>query len=177
LKKILFSLALLFSVTSQAEIMLRTSPILLVAGGTNAEIDFKVSENLSVGVGGLSWSAELLDVEFTVTEAHARFDYWFSGAFKQGWYANAGYSTMSMDLKTKDIFGTEFEGEVSGSGVILGMGYHWQWESFHMELGYQLANYSFDSKLELEASDGSTEEESIPSGTSGGLEFNLGWVF
>lgn len=177
MKKILICAVLLISFSAKAEVMVRTSPILLVAGGMNGELDYKVTENVSAGFGGLSWSAEVLDVEFSVSEVHARADYWFAGTFKQGWYANVGYSSISMDLKTNDIFGKEYEGDISGSGVVLGLGYHWQWESFHMELGYQLANYGFDSKLELEASDGSKEEETIPSGTSGGLEFNLGWVF
>ncbi len=177
MKRILFAIAMLGCLSAQAGIMLRTSPILLAAGGGNGEIDFALTDKLSLGALALSWNAELLDVEFSVKETHVRLDYWFSGAFKQGWYGNIGYSQLEMDLSTKDIFGKKFEGELSGSSVILGLGYHWQWESFHMELGYQIGNYGFDSDLELEASDGSKESEDIPSGATGGLEFNIGWVF
>jgi hypothetical protein len=177
MKKIIISLSLLFSFTTQAEVMLRTSPLLMLIGANNGEVDVKVTDNISIGLGGLAWSAEVLDVEFSLTEVHGRMDYWFSGTFQQGWYGNVSYSSMSMDLKTTDIFGKDYEGDISGTGIILGVGYHWQWETFHMELGYQQSSYDFDSKLELTSSDGATEEESIPTTNSGGLEFNIGWVF
>lgn len=176
-RKVIIGVVLFLSVSANASLMVRTSPILLVVGGVNGELDYGVTENLSVGAGGLSWSATVAEVDFTVTEAHARIDYWTSGIFKQGWYFNAVYSSMSMELNTSNVFGTKFTGKVSGSALLAGVGYHWQWDSFHTELGVQAGKYDFDSSLELEASDGSKSSEDIPAGTSAGLEFNIGWVF
>lgn len=169
----------LFSYATHAEIkgMVRSNPVFFLVGGVNLEGNISLVEKLSLGLGMTDWSAEVSDVDLTLREQHIRLDYWFSGTFQDGWYANLGYSTLAIDLKTEDSFGKEYKGDVSGSAITMGGGYHFQWENFCLDLGLQVANYGFDSQLELEASDGDTEKESLPTGSNVGLDFQIGWVF
>lgn len=183
MKKIVFIL-LSFCVVpfAQSQVAIKTSPVLFAVGALNAEVGVALGSNLSIAAGGLTWSGSLDSVEtddsvdFSVTEVHGRIDYWFSGAYKQGWYIGGTVSSMTINLKTTQS-GVEFEGDISATGILGQFGYHWQWDSFFIDLGARAGTYNFDSKLEVEADDGSTQEEEIPAISSGGLEFNIGWVF
>lgn len=170
-------LAFVFAQNASAAMMLRTSPLPLLIGAVNADLGFQVTNNLSIAVGGTTWSAELLDVEFEFSEFHGRLDYYFNGTYQQGWYLSAQAGVATFDLTTEDSLGTEFTGDVSGTSLAFLAGYHWQWTSFFIDLGAGFTRFSFDSELELEDENGNTEEETIPAVSSTGLEFNIGWVF
>lgn len=180
MKKLLAGLILVLSVGAQASDKnwnVRVDPLTLLVGGTNVELDYAIADKISIGGGLVSWNVDLLDVEISMQEYHVRGDYWFNGAFQQGWYVSGVYSTISMELATIDSLNTRYEADVSASGFKLLGGYHWQWDSFNLELGFGYVSYSFDDKLTLEAADGSTLEEDLPNVTGTGLEFNMGWAF
>jgi hypothetical protein len=156
---------------------LRFKPVQLLIGAGNIEVGYALTENFSLAAGGMLWNVSLLDVDFEVTEMHVRGDYWFSGAFNDSWYFSGYISSMSLGMETIEN-SKNYSGDISATGFGIAAGYHWQWDNFNMELGVTWGSYSFDSKLELEASDNTTIEEDVPpSVTGGGLEFNMGFAF
>lgn len=180
MKKLLLALTMLLTLNVHAQDKnwnLRFEPISWLVGATNVELNYAVGSNFTIGGGLVAWNVELLDIEIGLNEYHVRGDYWFAGAFQQGWYLSGIYSTINMNLQTTDSLGTEYEADVSATGFKFFGGYRWLWENFNLELGYGFVSYNFDDKLTLKASDGSTQEEDLPAVTGTGLEFNMGWTF
>ncbi len=184
IKKIITTLCILgalsFATSSHAakgDFRVSFDPILLVAGAINLSGDYAFTENITAGAGYYNWSVDVGSIALDVTETHVRGDYWFSGAYNQGWYAGAIYSKITMTLD-ETLLGTSYSGEFDATGILAVGGYHWQWASFGMDLGLTAGTYSFDNDLTLTASDGSTTTESAPSAVSGmGIEYNLTWKF
>ena len=175
----LFLIALLTFTSSMAlanEWNVKTNPISLLVGATNMEVNYAPLEKFSFGVGGLRWSTEILDVEFTATEYHARFDYWFNKAFEQGWYVGLQLSKLGMELTT-EVSGVDFTGDITSTGYLAQFGYHWQWDNFNMDFGTYFGYYDFDSSITLEDVSGNTEEEEVPAFGAIGAEFFIGWAF
>lgn len=154
----------------------KTNPVSLLIGATNVEVNYALWKKFSLGLGGLRWSTTILDVEFTASEYHARFDFWFNDAFKQGWYIGAQISKLGMDLTT-EVSGIDFTGSISSTGYLGQLGYHWQWDNFNIDFGTYFGYYDFDSEIELEDASGNIEKESVPAFGAVGAEFFLGWAF
>lgn len=176
MKKILLILIVFPTLALSAEWNIKTNPVALLVGATNVQANYALNNKFSVGVGGLTWSTEILDIEFTATEYHARFDYWFNETFKQGWYVGAQISKLGMELSTK-VNGVEFSGDLSSTGYLAQFGYHWQWDNFNISFGTYLGYYDFDSSIELTDSAGNIEDESVPAFGAAGAEFFVGWAF
>lgn len=164
------------SISSHAKFMARTGPISFLLGAYNGEVNYAPYENLSFGVGAMSWEIELFDIELEIREYHLRSDYWCNGAMEQGCYLAGMLSRMSLNLSTFDG-GLTYDGAVTGTGATVIGGYHWQWDHFMMELGALYTIYSFAADIDLEAPDGSTLNENIPALTTFGFEFNIGLRF
>lgn len=180
MKKFLFMIVLTLFILPNAfaGFQIKTAPISLLAGLTNAEIGFGMG-NFVIGVGGMSGSYSNGIDTIKASESHVRLDYMFNGAFTQGWYLSASYAKISIELTQSPIFGgDDLTGSADASGFIVGVGYRWQWTSFFMELGLQYASLKFDDD-KITISDGTTtEEEDAPSSVTGsGLEYNIGWSF
>lgn len=176
MKKILLT-TLLFSFSAFAhDWNVKTNPVALLIGATNIQGNYALNDKFSVGVGGLVWSTEVLDIEFTASEYHARFDYWFNKTFEQGWYVGAQVSKLTMELTT-EVSGVEFTGDLSSTGYLAHFGYQWLWENFNISLGTYFGYYDFDSSIELTDVDGNVEDESVPAFGAVGAEFFFGWAF
>lgn len=177
MKKCLLVFVLILSQSALADMMVRTSPLTLLIGAPNVELGFKVTDGLSVGGGFTTWAVDINDIEMDFLAYHARADYYFSGAYNQGWYISGIFGAASIDLATTDDAGTKYKGDVNGTYVAFFGGYHWQWTQFFIDLGIGTSTYSFSDTLDLEDENGNKEEESIPAISATGLEFNIGWTF
>ena len=178
MKKLVFIVLCMMnsSVVLASDWNVKTNPISLLIGATNAEVNYAVHDHFTIGLGGLVWSTEILDIEFTASEYHARFDYWFHESFKQGWYIGAQVSKITMDLSTK-VSGVKFSGDISSTGYLGQFGYHWQWDHFNIDFGTYAGYYSFDPNIELTDSAGNIEKETVPAFGAVGAEFFIGWAF
>lgn len=176
--RFLFIFIFMFCFQSHAKtnIHLRTSPLSMLLGIYNAEAGAKLNDKLSLAAGFMYWGVEFLDLEVTLQEYHLRADYWFSGTYNQGWYTAGTLSNLSLTLATEKS-GVEFEGAVNGLGLLAAGGYHWQWDHFFTEFAGTFGFYSFGTSVELESVGGDVTTENIPSISTLGFEFNLGWVF
>jgi hypothetical protein len=147
-------------------------------GIVTAELNYAVTDNLTVGAGVLSWNLDLNNDKIEAFGFHVRTDYYLEGAYQQGWYLAAELGTLNLTLTQTELNGDVFTGEASASGISLGGGYHWQWDSFFQQLGILYTQYSFDDAITLKDQSGNTQQEDVP-GTFGGLglEWNMGWKF
>jgi hypothetical protein len=180
MQRILLALVLSFTVSATAlanqNWNVRIAPVSFLVGMVNAEVGYAVGSNFSLAAGVMSWNAEILDYTVKAGEVHGRFDYWFSGAFKQGWYLSGVLSRFNIEL-TKTESNVDYKAATSYSGYKVLAGYRWHWTNFNLELGGGIVSYGADSKLTLEASNGDELEEDMPSIQGSTIEFNLGWSF
>jgi len=177
MKKIItISLLLVSSFVHANDWNIKTNPVSLLVGATNAEVNYAFHKNFTFGLGGLIWSTTILDVEFTASEYHARVDYWFNAAFEQGWYAGLQVSKLGMELTTV-VSSVDYTGDISSTGYLAQFGYHWQWDSFNMDFGTYFGYYDFDSDITLKDVNGNTKDETVPAFGAVGAEFFIGWAF
>lgn len=178
-KVIILALISLNVLASNKDWNVRISPLQFLAGMSNVELGFALGSNFSLAAGAMIWNQDdALGTGYSVdaSQYHARLDYWFSGAFAQGWYLSGLVSTLNITLE-KEISNVDYEASTSYSGYKVLGGYRWMWENFNMELGYGYADYGATDKLTLKSSDGDKIKRDMPPIQGGTLEFNIGWSF
>lgn len=179
MKKITMILCLLmafsFSASAQEndhQFSIRTNPLQLLLGlGINGEISYGTG-NWAFGLGGARLDLELEGNGIEATQLHARADYWFRGAFNQGWYLSLLLGTANIEVTVDDL-----RGEADATFIGFGGGYRWAWENFFIDLG-ALATTIGAADIEVTSSDGTSTRTESASGAGGlGLDFNIGWAF
>ncbi len=172
--------------SSPKSMNLRVSPILLLIGMIELNLDVAMNDQWTVG-------PELNFWRFTVNSSNSSFDDEFSlSAFALGvranWYQNGVFSEglyvgpyakyVNVKVETEDSAGNDISGQASGLGLGCLVGYGWFWDSFNIKLGGGLALPLGTSNVEVKDSSGTTTEE-VKTSRTGSLaaEFTLGWTF
>lgn len=171
--KFLRAATILFLITvptqSFAKISINVDPIAALVGLIDASIDFQLGNNLTAGAGIISWNSSLLGSSFTASGFSVRANYLFSGAYRDSWYISPTYKSFSIKA-TDSITGATGSTNSGGAGAFVG--YWWFWNTFQLNLG---AGVLASSSSQITYSNGTTD--TLPSFTSGGLEFLIGWHF
>lgn len=144
------------------------SPISILVGILNAELDFKLNPHWVVGpeFAVVNWSIGSLSLKGSSFGATAR--YYFHPVFSDSWYVAGSAESSNLEVKS----GTA-SASASGLSVSFKGGYHWFWDSFNLQLGLSFTSLPY-GKLEVKESNGSIKDSYTPVST--GLEFNFGFL-
>lgn len=155
---------------------LRFSPLSALIGVVDANFDFLVTPNLTIGPKLTYMNFKLFDVQLKGTAFGGEARYHFTRAFEDGGYANFVLSTINVEASAKsNTTGETATATGSGLNYGIGIGYHWFWESFNLNLGLVLGGTSA-SKIEVKDSTGTTVESASPN-LATGLDFKIGFTF
>jgi hypothetical protein len=164
------------SYASAQSLFIRTNPVLVLVGIASAELQIKLSSNITAGLGINSGTISDGINSVSLNEQHIKLDYWTRGAMKQGWFFSIQYSSLKAKGEEESLFGDEIlTGELNTSGFGLGVAYRWLWTSFFIEFGFESIFYD-DLTFKLQNADGTSTSETTASSASG-MQFNLGWNF
>lgn len=154
----------------------RIAPLNLLVSSVNVDLGYRVSEHFVVGpqLGIINFN--FFDASVKGSSVGLTGQYYFDPAFTDSWYLALGLNTGSFEITSKNSAGTKATAKVSGTTLQYGGGYHWFWpSSFNLSLGLHLGSSNV-SKVEINYSDGTKEDVSVP-GASLGLGFMIGWTF
>lgn len=153
----------------------RFSPLGALVGLVNAEVDYKIGPQMTVGPSIYLWNLKVTDIEVKSSGLGLQGRYFFDQVFSDGWYAvgQLGFSSTEASIRSN---GVTYTGSASGLGLQLGGGYHWFWQSFNLNLGGLLGLVPA-TKIDLKDSNGNRYSESYSGRASFGAEFTIGWVF
>lgn len=174
--------SLLISVSALAEgdkgkgtTNVRFSPIGLLIGLINVEVDFKVNENWTMGPTLAFWNfsvgetgSNLFGTDVSFFSLGGRANWYKNGIHTDGLYVGPSLSYNTVKLKS----GSD---SASASGLVASglVGYGWFWESFNMHLGGGLSLPLGSLKAEVNG-----EEYAARGGSAGlAIEYTLGWTF
>ncbi|MDZ4661761.1 MAG: hypothetical protein SGJ18_09095 [Pseudomonadota bacterium] len=160
----------------------RFSPLAVLIGALNLNLDFTVNENWTVGPEALYWrftstsSGGLLsDIDINAYSFGVRGNWYNNGVFTDGLYVGPSVNYTSATASSNDI-----QGKISAkaSGIFLRgiVGYGWFWDSFNMLLGGGLTVSLSDTTVEIRDSSGTYTEANIHRGGAA-LEWTIGWTF
>lgn len=157
----------------------RFSPLGLLFGYLNADLDFKVGQEWTLGpsLGYLSWNLDSLGTNYNVTayQIGARANWYFDGtAINDGWYFGPSINFVSVKVDSND-----YSASTTGIGLTGIVGYNWMWESFNIMLGGGLSGATTPGEVEVTRKSTNTKEKVSVGRSSAGLalEFTLGWAF
>lgn len=157
----------------------RFGPLGLLLGYLNADLDFKIGQEWTLGpsVGYLRWNLNSTGTNYSVTayQVGARANWYFEGtAINDGWYFGPSISYTSVKVDSND-----YEATATGIGFTGIMGYNWMWENFNIMLGGGLAAATTPGEVEVTRKSNNTKEKVSVGRSSAGLalEFTLGWAF
>lgn len=158
----------------------RVSPLSMLVGYINAEVDFGLGENFTLGPSLGYWSLSSGVLKLSATNIGVRGNYYLSGKrISDGWFLGPTLTYLSVSLK-ETILGVEYTASSSAFAIGAVFGYQWVWESgFNMNLAVGGGYYSTGSTTVLTSASGATKTENTPgiSGTVPALEFTLGYAF
>lgn len=181
LKKLMLIVSLIIpsaSFAAEGNFNFEFSPVGILIGAANGSLGIKVNENFLVGPEFLYWNVHILDVDVKASSFGGFARYYFDGNFKDGWYVGGSIASGSLEVSADDEITDEtLSAKASGTFYNFGGGYHWFWDSFNINLGLMLGGSSI-GEVEIKDQNGNVEETYDASGgLSGGLVFNLGFVF
>lgn len=166
--------------SDQRKTNIRFGPIGLLFGYLNADVDFKVGKEWTLGpsVGYLNWNLSAGSTNYSVTAyslgARANW-YWEGTAINDGWYLGPSINYVNVKVDSN-----EYTATASGIGLTGIVGYNWMWESFNIMLGGGLNVTTIPGEVEVTKKSTNTREK-VSTGRAGGaglaLEFTLGWAF
>lgn len=148
------------------------SPVAFLVGVLNADADYAVNENWTVGPQFVYMNLKIDDLKLEGSSfgGHAR--YYFDGVFKDGWYGAVQLSSFSLEIED------EVDGDnakASAVGYSLGGGYHWFWDSFNLRLGLTLGGTTA-GEIEIKDAGGNVTDTYTPT-INTGLDFAIGFTF
>jgi hypothetical protein len=160
----------------------RLNPVGLISGGIDANLDFKITQNWTVGPQGIYLHAKLSpsgifnsDYDVTAYGFGARANWFFTGAMKDGYYLGPSLEYLRVNIKTGDSLGPA-SGTASGLMASCLIGYGWFWDNVNIMLGGGYGAVLGTSSITIKDTAGN--QEIITANLSGiALEFSLGWAF
>ncbi len=170
--------------SDSAEYNFRFSPLGLIVGSININLDIVVAPDWTVGPVINYWryssssdrTVFSKDFETTAYGFGARANWFKNGNFTDGLYVGPGLSYANVKVTTTDSTGDSVTGSASVMLASCLVGYGWYWDSFNMMLGGGASLGLGDTKVKVETSSGSsTEVSSTMAGVA--LEYSLGWTF
>jgi hypothetical protein len=156
------------------EYNLRFNPIVLLVGVINAELDYKLNDQVTVGPSLAFYSFKTSGVSVGGTNLGIQSRYFFKNFSDDSWYVT-GRGLYSTAEATISSLGIDYKGKYAGLLLGFGGGYHWFWDSFNMNLGAGLL--SSQGEIELTDSTGSKYPTTASPGSSFYLEYTIGWLF
>lgn len=153
----------------------RFNPLTVLIGGLDLALDYKVNENITVGPTLTYINLKSSNIDVKGSGFGVKANYFFDGVFRDGFYADAGVGTTSLDANAKYSSGDSLSANSNGTVITVGGGYAWFWESFNINLGLQLGRTSV-TKIEIKDSNGVVKDSYSPGG-GGGIDFKFGFVF
>ncbi|HXH29444.1 MAG TPA: hypothetical protein VNJ01_01405 [Bacteriovoracaceae bacterium] len=174
---VVLSQFLLLSTGAWAETNVRVSPLGLLIGSADVEVDFKISPSVTLGptFQFLSLDSEGFDV--SAYSVGIRSNIFLNGeVFKSGWYVGPVAKYINVKVEDTDNSSSNLEGSASGLMVAVILGYQWMWESFNINLGVG-PGHSFIDEIRVTDNAGYDETYEGSGGFVLPIEFMLGWKF
>lgn len=189
---VLFTATLLFALEGKAQVPdsekslatrgsgnnmnFRFSPLGLLVGILNGDLQFKMSNQWTMGPSALVWNLKVPDITLNATGAALSGMYYFDEVFEDSWYVSPAVGYISLTTKEKENL-IDYEGNYTGLHMALGAGYIWHWESFNLSLG---ANwfYLLSGNISKKDAAGNPKEDSSLAGIpSVRFDFMMGFTF
>jgi hypothetical protein len=169
-------------ISSNNSFDLRLNPIGVIGGNVSANFDFKISKHLTLGPQGLYLHVKIpqsgffnSDYDITAFGYGLRANWFFKGAFKDGFYLGPSLEYLTVNLKTSDAFGAA-TGTASGLMASCLIGYGWFWDGFNIMLAGGYGTVLGASGITIKDSVGN--QEIISENLSGfTYELSFGWAF
>jgi uncharacterized protein YxjI len=160
----------------------RLNPLIFL-GAVNGNFDFRISRDWTVGLQGAYLQAKLgptgtfnSDFNITAYGIGARANWFFDGAFKDGYYLGPSLEYLAVNIKTSDAFGPA-NGSATGMMASCLVGYGWFWdEGFNIMLGGGYGTVLGASGITIKDSAGN--QQTITANLSGlTFEISIGFAF
>lgn len=160
----------------------RVNPIGLIGGSVDANFDFKIARDWTVGPQGIYLHAQLSptgifnsNYDVTAFGFGVRANWFTNGAFKDGFYFGPSLEYLSVSVKTADALGPA-TGTASGFMASALIGYGWFWNGFNTMLGVGYGSVLGPSSITIK--DQAGNGETISANLSGlTYELSVGWAF
>ncbi len=172
------------SSSSGATTNFRFAPLSLLIGWLNLGLDFKVSEEWTVGPTVGVWRTSIEDTLFSDNKLNiernavgARAVWSQSGTYQTGLYFSPILQFVSAKVYgTSKASGNVVTATASGITVTGIGGYQWFWDSFNMALGAGLQVGAQASKVTIVEA-GTSRDVAAERSAGVALDFMLGWTF
>ena len=170
--------------SSGASANFRIAPLSLLIGWLNLDLDFKISDDWTVGPTIGVWRVTLEDTLFVDNKLNlernavgARAVWSQSGAYQTGFYFSPIVQFVSAKVSgTGKSSGNPISATASGITLTGIGGYQWFWDSFNMSLGAGLQVGAQASKVTVVEA-GTSRDVSAERSAGAALDFMLGWTF
>jgi hypothetical protein len=170
--------------SSDANVNLRLSALGLLVGMLNVDVDFKISNEWTVGPSISFWnydydttlySGDKLRVETAVLGVRGTWSK--NGAFRTGLYVSPMLKIVAARASgTSKATGASVSGSARGPILVGVVGYQWWFDNFNVNIGGGLAVGASSAKVEV--SDGTTSSTAETSRTAGlALDGMIGYTF
>lgn len=170
------------SYTTSPNYNFRFSPLPLLIGGINIDLDMAITPEWTLGPElvylnyTMSRSGSLTkDISAKAYSLGVRGNWYKNGVHTDGLYLSPALTYANVSVSSADASGTI---SADGNGIFLKgiAGYGWFWDSFNILLGGGLSTGLGSSKVKVKDSTGTTTQEvDIQGGFA--AEFTLGWTF
>jgi hypothetical protein len=172
------------SYPSNRRVNVSTNPLTTLYLLPNINVEFAVTDNITLGVSGMTggiWMHLLekqnTDYEYSMYGYGASAKYYFNRALADSGYAKIAYDRLNVSGHSKiDNTG----GTVGINAYKLGAGYMWMWSSFNIQLGGDLALTDGDGQIR--STDGSKVKDldkvlDRAEAVAVGIDFSIGFAF
>ncbi len=161
-------------------------PVLALVGYVDLSMDFKISENWTLGPEISYWHTSVGSGDPTYTDNisltafafGARGNWCPTGVFQDGWYLSPILEYMNVRATTTSN-GQALSALVSEIAITGLGGYQWFWNSFNMRLGGGLTLATGPSKIHVQTSNStySNDVDYNPNSLGFAVDFMIGWSF
>ncbi len=160
-----------------AQTNFKFSPLSLLIGVIDLQVDLTVSESWSVGPAFMYLNREIGDFDTKAWSLGIRGNYYLNRkVFTQGWYLGPQLSYLGVNVRGKDVLGGNIEANSTGAATTLYFGYHWFWETFNMSLGAGPVYYTM-GKIKVKSENAPDESFNAFDGVRLALEYMIAWRF
>lgn len=153
----------------------RFGPLAALFGVVDTNLDYRLTPHWTLGPSFSFLNLRLLDVNLRGVSLGVESNYYFSGAYKNSAYIDVGLAVTSVDANAKSSSGEVATASATGNNYFIGAGYHWFWDSFNLNLGFNVGSTSMGT-LEIIDSTGARVESTQPN-FSTGVDFRIGFTF